>query len=123
MTHPQLLWLILLLIYTVLSFRLLTRLESLPYFVGTSITSVLLMTAFSFKLDFTREDAPELVVGFARQLHEMFQGLTLLWRARIVFMLISSLMAYGTYRALTRGRFAKMQSGKSFTSCRIVRGY
>ncbi|KAM5353787.1 hypothetical protein ACJ41O_000437 [Fusarium nematophilum] len=113
-THPQLLWTVLTFSYIILSFRLLARLDKIPYLAGTSLTSVLLLTAYSFKLDFTSEDAPELVVGFARTLNDMFQGQSLLWRARTTFILLAIFTIYGVYRSLTGGRTAQMQSAHLF---------
>ncbi|WAO91006.1 GPI ethanolamine phosphate transferase 2 [Fusarium falciforme] len=113
-THPQLLWSLLIFSYMILSFRMLARLKSLPSMTSTALTSVLLMSAFSFKLDFTSEDAPELVVGFARSLNELFQGQSLLWRARTVFTILAIFSAYGTYRSFTGGRNGQLQSAHLF---------
>lgn len=96
-----------------LSFRLLARLKNLPSLASTSITSVLLMSAYSFKLDFTSEDAPELVVGFAKSLNDLLVGQSLLWRARTAFILLSLLFGYGIYRSFTGGRNGQMQSGNN----------
>lgn len=108
----------------ILSFRMLARLKSLPSMTSTALTSVLLMSAFSFKLDFTSEDAPELVVGFARGLNELFQGQSLVWRARTVFIILAIFSAYGTYRSFTGGRNGQLQSGNapfpSTTSSTII---
>ncbi|KAF5663684.1 ethanolaminephosphotransferase [Fusarium heterosporum] len=114
LTHPQLLWSILTLGYMIMSFRLLARLKSLPSMVSTSITSVLLMSAYSFKLDFTSEDAPELVVGFARTLNDLLAGQSLLWRARTAFILLGVLFGYGIYRSFTGGRNGQLQSAYLF---------
>ncbi|KAF0642608.1 hypothetical protein FPSE5266_08630 [Fusarium pseudograminearum] len=113
-THPQLLWGIITLGYMMLSFRLLARLKSLPSLASTSITSVLLMSAYSFKLDFTSEDAPELVVGFAKSLNDLLVGQSLLWRARTAFILLGILFGYGIYRSFTGGRNGQMQSAYLF---------
>jgi ethanolamine phosphate transferase 2 subunit G len=94
-----------------MSFRLLARLKSLSSLASTSTTSILLMSAYSFKLDFTSEDAPELVVGFARSLNDMFVGQSLLWRARTAFILLGLLFGYGIYRSFTGGRNGQLQSG------------
>ncbi|CAJ0540613.1 Ff.00g076380.m01.CDS01 [Fusarium sp. VM40] len=113
-THPQLLWSILTLGYMIMSFRFLACLKSLPSMASTSITSVLLMSAYSFKLDFTSEDAPELVVGFARTLNDLFVGQSLLWRARTAFILLGVLFGYGIYRSFTGGRNGQRQSAYLF---------
>lgn len=112
-TNPVLLWVLVCTAYILLSFQILGRLEGLPYIVATSTTSVLISSAFSFKLDFTSEDSPELVVGFAKSLNEMFQRQSLLWRARTVFVLTAVLSTYGVYRILTVGRGPKLNTGVS----------
>ncbi|KPM37598.1 GPI ethanolamine phosphate transferase 2 [Neonectria ditissima] len=89
--NPQLLWITITVAYIMLSFRILSRLDSLPYFAATSLASLLLTSAFSFKMDFTSEDAPELVIGFAHTFNQMFQGQSLLWKARTVFGLLATL--------------------------------
>lgn len=99
--EPGRLWVLLSLTYVLVSFRILPTLQGLPYVVSTGLTSLLISTALSFKLAFTVEDAPELVVGFARVLHSMFQGQSLLFRARLIFGLISLSGAFAAYRSLT----------------------
>lgn len=88
------------------------NLEGLPYVAITGITSVLVSAAFSFKLAFTAEDAPELVVGIARTLHDHFQGHSLLLRARIVFAVLTLLVGVGVYNAIRGGQRASRTSGK-----------
>lgn len=110
--NPGLLWALVILAYGALSFRILARLDGLPYVLATSLSSVLVSSAFSFKLDFTSEDAPELVVGYARRLNDVFQGQSLLWRARTVFMLTAAIAAYGIFRAVTRRAGARLSSSK-----------
>lgn len=112
--NPQLLWVVITAAYIMLSFRILSRLEGLPYFASTCLASLFLTAAFSFKLDFTSEDAPELVVGFAHSLNQIFQGQSLVWRARTVFGLFAILWGYGVYRTLTGGRAAQIQSANLF---------
>jgi ethanolamine phosphate transferase 2 subunit G len=109
--EPGMLWLLLSVTYILVSFRILPCLEGLPYVVSTGLTSLLISTALSFKLAFTVEDAPELVVGVAKVLHSMFQGQSLLFRARLVFALISVSAVVATYRSLMGGPRA------AFTSC------
>ncbi|CAM1510342.1 Fc.00g006770.m01.CDS01 [Cosmosporella sp. VM-42] len=108
--HPGLLWTIVILAYGSISFRMLGRLDGLPYIAATALTSVLISSAFSFKLDFTSEDAPELVVGFAEKLNDLFQGQSLLWRARTTFILLGTLAGYGVFRTITGGRGARLNA-------------
>ena len=93
--------------YALVWFQMLPTLERIPFIAATSITSVLISSAYSFKLAFTGQDAPELVVGFARRLHDIFEGQSLLWRARVVFLVLASLSCLGIYSALSGGRHAK----------------
>lgn len=99
--EPSRLWVLLSLTYVLVSFRILPTLQGLPYVVSTGLTSLLISTALSFKLAFTVEDAPELVVGLARTLHGMSQGQSLLFRARLVFSLIGLSGGFAVYRCLT----------------------
>lgn len=111
--EPGTLWLLLSATYVLISFKILPLLGNLPYAVSTGLTSLLISTALSFKLAFTVADAPELVVGAARVLHSMFQGQSLLFRARLVFGLLSLSGTYATYRSLTGGPQAALSSGMS----------
>ncbi|KAI5457879.1 alkaline-phosphatase-like protein [Mariannaea sp. PMI_226] len=112
--NPQLLWAALTLAYIILSFRVLSRLDGLPYFAATFLASVFLTTAYSFKLDFTSEDAPELVVGFASNINQIFQGQSLLLRARVLFIIMIVLGIFGVYHSLTGHRAAQTQSANLF---------
>lgn len=96
------------------------NLEGLPYVAITGITSVLVSAAFSFKLAFTAEDAPELVVGIARTLHDHFQGHSLLLRARIVFAVLALLVGVGVYNAIRGGQRASRTSGKFSMSLSLL---
>lgn len=98
--------------YAILSFRVLGRLDGLSYIVATSFSSILVSSAFSFKLDFTSEDAPELVIGYARKLNEIFQGQSLLWRARTIFILCGTAAGYGVFRIVTGRPGARLNSSK-----------
>ncbi|KAF5024635.1 hypothetical protein F66182_3399 [Fusarium sp. NRRL 66182] len=114
-THPQLLWAILTIAYMSMSVRLLRLLKNLlPSLASTTITSALILSAFSFKLAFTSEDAPELVVGFAKFLNEWFVGQSLLWRARSTFILLGILFGCGLYRVFTGGKKGQEQSAHLF---------
>lgn len=98
--------------YILVSFQVLANLNGLPFIVATSLTSVLVSSAFAFKLAFTAEDAPELLAGFAKTLNDMFEGQTLLSRARVVFAALAVLVAFAVYQGGKGGRYAK-SSGKS----------
>lgn len=84
----------------------------MPYLAATGLASILTTSAFTFKLAFTAEDAPELNVGFAKALHESFQGQSLLLRARIVFVLLVMCISWAVYRSLAGSPSAAANSGK-----------
>jgi ethanolaminephosphotransferase len=105
--NPTLLWILVTLMYALVWFQMLPNLERIPFIAATSITSVLISSAYSFKLAFTAQDAPELIVGFARKLHDIFDGQSLLWRARVVFLALAALSSLGIYSTLSGGRHAK----------------
>jgi ethanolaminephosphotransferase len=112
--NPKLLWLVVISMYMLLSFRILPGLlDGLPYTAATSLTALLVSSAFAFKLAFTAEDAPELVSGFAEELLRIFGGQSLLFRARLVFALLGVCAAFGVYRSLTGSPRAVRASGKS----------
>ncbi|PNY29776.1 GPI ethanolamine phosphate transferase 2 [Tolypocladium capitatum] len=110
--NPQMLWVLVSLTYILVSFQVLANLNGLPFIVATSLTSVLVSSTFAFKLAFTAEDAPELIAGFAKTLHDKFEGQTLLSRAHVVFAALAVLTACAVYLGSKGGRYAK-SSGKS----------
>lgn len=110
--NPALLWILVTVTYILVSFHVMRNLEGLPYVVITGLTSVLVSSAFGFKLAFTAEDAPELVVGVARTLQNHFEGHSLLMRARIVFTVVAMLIVVGIYNAVRGGQRGSRVSGK-----------
>ncbi|OAQ95849.1 hypothetical protein LLEC1_00272 [Akanthomyces lecanii] len=105
--HPAALWIAIIAMYGIAWYQMLPSLESIPFIAATSITSVLISSAFTFKLAFTAADAPELVVGFAKTLNDKFEGQSLLWRARVVFTVLSLLSIFAMVRGVSGGRHAK----------------
>ncbi|OAA71885.1 Alkaline-phosphatase-like, core domain protein [Akanthomyces lecanii RCEF 1005] len=105
--YPAALWMAIIAMYGITWSRMLPSLESIPFIAATSITSVLISSAFTFKLAFTAADAPELVVGFAKTLNDKFEGQSLLWRARVVFIVLSLLFTLAIVRGVSGGRHAK----------------
>lgn len=104
--YPQLLWAAIIIAYVLVWLQILPDLGGLPIIVSAAFTSVLMSSAFSFKLAFTFEDAPELVTGFAKSLSEIFHGQSLLWRARTVFAASFITIIYGAILARRGGRRA-----------------
>lgn len=108
--QPELLWVPVAFMYIMVSMSILPNVGGIPFVAVTGLTSLLVSSAFSFKLAFAAEDSPELVVGFAKTLSDMFSGQTLLTRARIVFVLIAALSGLAVYNALTGSRRAVKSS-------------
>ncbi|KAH6603437.1 hypothetical protein Trco_008212 [Trichoderma cornu-damae] len=110
--NPELLWALVTLAYVVVTVRTLQSLSGLPYVLATSLMPALFLATFTFKLAFTAEDAPELVVGFARNLLDIFRGPSLILRARIIFALLAVLCSFAMYRAKTGGPRASQSSSE-----------
>ncbi|CAJ2506873.1 Uu.00g080590.m01.CDS01 [Anthostomella pinea] len=96
-TNPSLLWTLVLATYAMVSWELFNGLEGVPSVVSGSVVVGVVTSALSFKLAFTNEDAPELVVGFARTVTSMLNGPSLLTRARAVFTGIGLMSLYPIY--------------------------
>ncbi|KAG6069337.1 hypothetical protein E4U32_000051 [Claviceps aff. humidiphila group G2b] len=101
--HPPILWGLVIASYIAASLQLMSSVHDVPYLAVTSFTSVLVSSAFAFKLAFTAEDAPELVTGFAKTLNEVFYGQSLPSRARLVFQLLAAVACFAVYQALRGG--------------------
>ncbi|OTB11945.1 hypothetical protein K445DRAFT_321661 [Daldinia sp. EC12] len=101
--NPQLLWSLALATYVVVSIELFKGLRDIPTAISGSIVVGLAISAMSFKLAFTNEDAPELIVGFAKMLVGLFDGPTLVNRARAVFLGLGLTSLYPLYSIFLRG--------------------
>ncbi|RFU72252.1 hypothetical protein TARUN_10006 [Trichoderma arundinaceum] len=110
--NPELLWAFITLAYVVVTFQTLQSSSGLPYILATSLMPALFLATFTFKLAFTAEDAPELVVGFAHNLLDIFQGPSLILRARIIFGILAALYGLAIYRAKTGGPRASQSSSE-----------
>ncbi|KAI1393230.1 alkaline phosphatase-like protein [Hypoxylon trugodes] len=102
-SNPQLLWSLVIGTYAIVSWKLFNNLRNIPPVVSGSIIAGLTTSAVSFKLAFTSEDAPELIVGFARTLVNIFDGPSLLNRARAVFLGLGITSIYPLYNLLVHG--------------------
>ncbi|OAA34419.1 Alkaline-phosphatase-like, core domain protein [Metarhizium rileyi] len=111
--NPPLLWGLVIASYIVASIQLMSSLHDLPYVAITSVTSVLVSSAFTFKLAFTAEDAPELVTGFAKNINDTFHGQSLLSRARVVFAVLLLLSSFAIYQASKGG-------SKAISSAKLI---
>jgi ethanolaminephosphotransferase len=87
-------------------------LAGLPFILTTFVVPLLFSATLAFKLAFTAEDAPELVVGFAHKLLEILQGPSLIFRARIIFVLLTALFGFAVYRAKTGSPQVTQSAGK-----------
>ena len=85
-TNPTLLWVLVTVTYLWIHRRVVNGFSNLPSAINVAGTTGLVLAAFTFKLAFTYEDAPELVVGFAKNIIDVTQGPTLISRARAVFL-------------------------------------
>jgi len=69
---------------------------------GRNITAMVLIAfALTFKIAFTHEDSPELLAGVAKVLADNLTAASLLWRARIVFILLTTALLYTIYTHFT----------------------
>ncbi|KAI1206541.1 alkaline phosphatase-like protein [Annulohypoxylon truncatum] len=98
--NPPLLWCLVTATYALVTFELFNGLGDIPAVVSGSVASGLATSAISFKLAFTNEDAPELVVGLARTLVDIFDGPSLVNRARAVFLGLGLTSIYPLYSLL-----------------------
>lgn len=67
---------------------------ALPQLVGTSIATALTTVAIQFKLAFTNEDSPELMAGIAKAAVEGDYIVSLVARARVVFVALAAVLSY-----------------------------
>ncbi|KAM7223613.1 GPI ethanolamine phosphate transferase 2 [Rhypophila decipiens] len=86
-SNPSLLWFLVGCTYLWIHREIISSLVSLPRSVRYSGATGLALAGITFKVAFTNEDAPELVVGSARKLLDMdlARGASLVTRARTVF--------------------------------------
>ncbi|KAI8960199.1 alkaline phosphatase-like protein [Daldinia sp. FL1419] len=102
-SNPQLLWSLALTTYAMVSLELFNELQGIPTAITASIVVGLATSAISFKLAFTNEDAPELIIGFAKTLVDLFDGPTLVNRARAIFLGLGLTLTCSIYSLLTQG--------------------
>lgn len=110
--NPPLLWSLVISTYAVFSMELFHGLRNIPTTISGSVVVGLVISAISFKLAFANEDAPELVVGFARTLVHVFDGPSLMNRARAVFLGLGLTSLYPLYTIFVQGSKASKAEGK-----------
>ncbi|KAF3770443.1 alkaline phosphatase-like protein [Cryphonectria parasitica EP155] len=100
--EPVRLWALISITYLWLHRELLQGFSGLPRSLAITGSTGLVLAAFTFKLAFTNEDAPELVAGFARSLLELTQGPSLVVRAQAVFVGLALAAACVVYFIATK---------------------
>ncbi|OTA94494.1 hypothetical protein M434DRAFT_394638 [Hypoxylon sp. CO27-5] len=109
--NPILLWCLVVATYGIVSVELFNDLRDIPTAILGSLVAGLTTSAISFKLAFTNEDAPELVVGLARTVVNIFDGPSLVNRARAVFLGLGLTSIYPLYNLVVlRTEFSKMDA-------------
>ncbi|KAI1409555.1 alkaline phosphatase-like protein [Hypoxylon sp. FL1857] len=109
--NPILLWCLVVATYGMVSVELFNSLRNVPTAISGSIVAGLTTSAISFKLAFTNEDAPELVIGLARTLVNIFDGPSLVNRARAVFLGLGLTSIYPLYNLVVlRAKASKMDA-------------
>lgn len=111
--HPEpiRLWALISITYLWLHRELLHGFDGLPSSLAMIGTAGLVLSAFTFKLAFTNEDAPELVAGFARSLVDLTAGASsLARRAQAVFLGLGLAAACVVYFLITKNRISKRAS-------------
>jgi ethanolaminephosphotransferase len=89
--------------------------------ISSIVAITLCLAAFSFKVSFTNEDAPELLEGFSRALLEGLENFPLVTQARAVFLgigvvLVCALLSEGMF-----GPVKKRNGRQSYVRLRIHR--
>lgn len=104
--EPVRLWALVSITYLWLHRELLQAFDGLPTALSIAGSTGLVLSAFTFKLVFTNEDAPELVAGFARALLDLLTSATasttLVARAQAVFVGLAIATAAVFYVLLTK---------------------
>lgn len=106
-TEPVHLWVLMSVTYLWIHRQLMQAFDGLPTSLSISGSVGLVLSAFTFKLAFTNEDAPELVAGFARSLVDLTQGTSLVTRAQAVFVGLALAAACVVYFIVTQNRVSK----------------
>ncbi|KAF9871619.1 gpi ethanolamine phosphate transferase 2 [Colletotrichum karsti] len=101
-SNPPLLWTLVSATYGYLFVQIARRLRGLPLVASLVLSGTVVLAAYTFKLAFTLEDSPELVVGTSAVINTAFRGISLVARARIVFAGLGVLAGFSSYLALAK---------------------
>lgn len=116
-TNPKFLWSLILATYAWLLRRLTQPIgQRNPRSITVSLMGVLIFTAFTFKLAFTNEDSPELVVEPISTFHEAIPKFSLVTRARMVFVGVLGMGAYAVFLSVRGGSKSKEAFGMNPTT-------
>ena len=118
--NPSVLWFLVGAAYLWIHREIIYSWKSLPRSVSYAGATGLVLAGLTFKVAFTNEDAPELVVGVARTLLDMdlAQGASLVTRAKTVFFGLGLAMVVAVGMALL-GKWRRSGS-QSRTSTAVV---
>ena len=111
--HPQLLWALIAFTYALPSLQMIPNFRDIPSLAVTSVLSILVSSAVTFKLAFTAEDSPELVAGPAKRLNDVLHGQSLVSRARVVFAMLGAATVLAIFQTRKGGQKA-VASGMAF---------
>ncbi|SPN98339.1 related to LAS21 transferase, adding a side chain to the GPI core structure [Cephalotrichum gorgonifer] len=106
-TNPRLLWALVVATYAWLQGNLRRPFGWMPRTVTTWLGGVLISAAFTFKLNFTNEDSPELVVRPMSTLQESIPKLPLVSHARLVFASALVIAGYAAFLGIRGGHRSK----------------
>lgn len=111
-TNPVLLWVLVCAVYFWMYQGLAQGFSRFLTPLSLAGTSALTLAAFSFKLAFTNQDAPELVVGIAKSIVDYPAGSSLVARAQAVFIGLGLATACALYCILfSKGRVSMRTPG------------
>lgn len=110
--RPQLLWVLVCSTYLWLAQQIFVHLRSVPAIASGAVAAGLAFSAFSFKVAFATEDAPELVVGLVKDINDLLQGPSLVMRARVVFMGMAVIAGVAVYRKVRSSQRVNGTSGE-----------
>ncbi|KAK3374976.1 alkaline-phosphatase-like protein [Podospora didyma] len=113
--NPSAIWAVVGMVYLWIHYELRNGFSGLPAAIGFAVAAGLVLAAASFKIAFTREDAPELVTGVAKAMldYSPIEGGNLISRARAVFLGIGLATACAVLFILARKRRSLKSPGST----------
>ncbi|KAK0753025.1 alkaline-phosphatase-like protein [Schizothecium vesticola] len=106
--NPLILWSMVSIVYIWIHRMLIHGFNGIPAPISYAAMTGSVLAAISFKVHFTQEDAPELIVGFARTVAELefTQGQSLVSQARAVFIALGIATAVALFYILMKWRLS-----------------